>query len=272
MPPRDPEALAERLVEILGNRKLLQYFSENAYERVKYYFTWPKVANAMVNLYEKIIANSLSQDQIYSHKISLFNLSFERIIKTMQDSLDLLRIPTVNASGAITKAIDSGAKILICGAGGSISETQHFARELMSRFSYPDRRTISVLPLTTDPAYLSISSEDLRYEDIFARQIEAFGRSGDVLIVVSSNGMSPAIMRALELAQDKGLLTVGLYGGNGGKAVELTNIPLCVPSHCPEHIEEVHLHLIHTMCEMIEKDSINQITEPRNLMPTRAKM
>ncbi len=272
VPACDPETLAERLIEIFNNRKLLQYFSENGLERVKYYFTWPKVANAMVNLYEKIIANSLSQDQIYSHKISLFNLSFERIIRTMQDSLDLLRIPMVNAAGAITKAIDGGAKILICGAGGSISETRHFARELMSRFAYPDRRTTSVLPLTTDPANLSICSEDLCYEDIFSRQIEAFGRAGDVLIVVSSNGMSPAVMRALAVAREKGLLTVGFYGGNGGKAVEMTNIPLCVPSHSPEHIEEVHLHLIHTMCEMIEKEFISQSTETRNLTPTRAKM
>ncbi|MBS7791092.1 D-sedoheptulose 7-phosphate isomerase [Roseococcus sp. SDR] len=157
------------------------------------------------------------------------------------------------AAHACITALRAGGKILICGNGGSAADAQHWAGELVSRFHY-DRPGLPAIALTTDSSILTAIGNDYGYERVFARQVEALGRAGDVLMGLTTSGRSPNILAAMRAARERGITTIG-FTGNGPGAVELaavSDIVICVPSSVTPSIQEGHEVLGHALCAMIE--------------------
>jgi D-sedoheptulose 7-phosphate isomerase len=143
-------------------------------------------------------------------------------------------------------------KILFCGNGGSAADAQHWAGELVSRFHY-DRPGLAAVALTTDTSVLTAIGNDYGYEHAFARQVDAIGAPGDLLVAISTSGRSPNVLAALRAGRAKGLVTVGLTGANGEPMASLCEICLAVPSTVTPRIQECHEVIGHTLCMLIER-------------------
>jgi D-sedoheptulose 7-phosphate isomerase len=155
-------------------------------------------------------------------------------------------------AAACIDALRRGNKILFAGNGGSAADAQHLAGELVSRFNY-DRPGLAAFALTTDSSVLTAIGNDYGYERLFARQVEAVGVAGDVLIAISTSGKSPNVVAALQAARAKGLVTVGLTGRAGGRLPELCDHCLRTPSDETPRIQEGHIAMGHTICWLIER-------------------
>lgn len=147
--------------------------------------------------------------------------------------------------------LKNGGKILLCGNGGSAADAQHLAAEFVNRFQR-DRGALAAIALTTDTSALTSIGNDLGFDRIFSRQIEALGRPGDLLIAISTSGNSPNVLRAVEAARGLGIATVGLCGGTGGALAASTNEAFVVPSGETPRIQEAHITLGHVWCALTE--------------------
>jgi D-sedoheptulose 7-phosphate isomerase len=151
------------------------------------------------------------------------------------------------------KALHDGNKLLLAGNGGSAADAQHLAAELVSRF-YFDRPGLAAVALTTDTSALTAIGNDYGFERLFARQVDALGRKGDVFIGLSTSGNSPNILKGLDEARLKGLVTVGLTGQGGGRMAALCDHCLRMPSSETPRIQEGHIVVGHTVCALIERE------------------
>lgn len=141
---------------------------------------------------------------------------------------------------------------MFCGNGGSAGDAQHLAAELVGRL-VNDRRALPGLALSTDSSALTCIANDFGYEEVFARQVEGLGRPGDVLIGISTSGSSPNVVRAVDVAKQHGICTVGFLGRDGGKLGSLVDLALVVPSDETARIQEAHIFLGHVLCALIEQ-------------------
>ena len=158
----------------------------------------------------------------------------------------------VKAAAAIAAALKDGRTVLVFGNGGSAADAQHFAAELVGRYE-KDRQAWPAVALTTDTSALTAIGNDYGFERVFARQIEALGRPGDVAIGISTSGNSPNVLRALEAANDRGLVTIALTG-RGGEAGRIARLHVRVDDERTARIQEVHATLLHAVCELVESD------------------
>lgn len=151
--------------------------------------------------------------------------------------------------------IKNGGKILVCGNGGSAADSQHFAAELVIRYrsSFP-RPAIPAIALTVDSSILSAGGNDIGFENVFARQVEALGQKGDALLGISTSGNSENVLRAIEQANKIGLLSFGLLGAGGARIAPICNHYINVPSNVTARIQESHILILHLFCEIIEED------------------
>lgn len=156
-------------------------------------------------------------------------------------------------SRKIAEALRQGRKILIFGNGGSAADAQHIAAEFVGRF-IPDRRALPAISLATDTSALTALGNDYGYNAVFSRQVEALGNSGDVAIGISTSGNSPNVLEALEVARQKGLLTIGFTGQDGGKMKGLADVLFRVPTRMTPRIQETHITLGHVLCELIDRE------------------
>ncbi|AIE84826.1 HAD-IIIA family hydrolase [Fimbriimonas ginsengisoli] len=160
----------------------------------------------------------------------------------------------LEAAGIVAEAMRSGGKLLICGNGGSAADSQHLAAEFVVRLSSTfERRAWPAIALTTDTSILTAFGNDYGFERVFARQVEALGQPGDVLLAISTSGGSPNILRAAETARAKGLKVISLLGGTGGALRDLSDAPIVVPSRSTQHVQEAHLALYHLFCGLVER-------------------
>jgi D-sedoheptulose 7-phosphate isomerase len=150
------------------------------------------------------------------------------------------------------RAFHEGRKILLFGNGGSATDASHLAAEFVGRYRR-DRTPLPAMALTTDTAALTCIANDYDYHQIFARQIEAHGRKGDVVIAISTSGNSPNVLQGAEAAQARGLITIGWTGATGGKLIDLVDYCFCVPSTETARIQECHLTMGHVLCELVEE-------------------
>lgn len=150
-------------------------------------------------------------------------------------------------------ALDKGHKILFCGNGGSAADAQHLAAELVGRF-VKERESLPAIALTTDTSILTAIANDYSYDDVFSRQVAGLGQAGDVLIGISTSGNSKNVVKAIELAKQKGLKTVALTGEGGGKLGALCDAVIAVPSKTTARIQEMHILVGHIVCELVEED------------------
>ncbi len=152
----------------------------------------------------------------------------------------------------MAEALRRGNKLLFLGNGGSAADAQHLAAEFVNRFLI-DRPALAAIALTTDTSTLTAIGNDAGFDAVFARQIEALGRPGDLVIAISTSGNSPNVLRAVETAKQLGLGTIGFAGGTGGRLVGLADTVFVVPSAETPRIQETHITLGHALCGLVEE-------------------
>lgn len=155
----------------------------------------------------------------------------------------------------IVASIAAGGTVLICGNGGSAAESQHIAAEFTGRFLV-NRRPLPALALTTDTSALTAIGNDYGFDLVFARQVEAIGRRGDVLIGISTSGASANVIAAVEVARALGIVTVAVTGGDGGVLGRLADVHVNVPLASTPRVQEVQLSVLHVICELVEQACI----------------
>lgn len=173
-------------------------------------------------------------------------------IKVLNDFADLYVQEIERFIDLLEKALKCGNKILICGNGGSASDSQHFAAEIVGRYKL-ERKGFPAIALTTDSSIITSVANDYSFENIFARQVEALGDVGDVLVLISTSGTSKNLIRCFEIAKQKCVSIVSLLGKGGGTMKGKSDIEFIVPSFNTPRIQEIHIFLIHTVCELLEK-------------------
>lgn len=156
------------------------------------------------------------------------------------------------AAMMIAGAFNGGGKLLIFGNGGSSCDAQHIAGEFVNRFQHHGRRALPALSLSTDGGVLTCIANDTGFDQVFARQVEAFGTRGDICLAITTSGNSPNIIAAIEQARARGLKVVGLLGRDGGRVRALCDLALVVPSEDTQRIQETHNLIGHILCELVE--------------------
>lgn len=163
--------------------------------------------------------------------------------------------PAVMAAQTISDALKAGQKLLVFGNGGSASDAQHVAAELVGRFQR-ERAAMAAIALTTDTSVLTSIGNDYSFKQVFARQVEALGRRGDVAMGISTSGESPNVVAALQAAKAKALKTIALTGRDGGSVGRAAEIHVNVPDQNTARVQEVHRTLLHVMCELVEEEQV----------------
>lgn len=159
----------------------------------------------------------------------------------------------VRAAEAIVGALRTGGKVLLFGNGGSAADAQHIAAELVNRFLI-ERPALPAIALTTNSSVVTSVSNDRDYAEVFARQVEALGRPGDIAIGISTSGMSASVVRGIETASSAQMRTIAFTGGDGGKLAALAEYAFVVPSRSTPRIQEVHATLGHVLCQLVETE------------------
>ena len=180
--------------------------------------------------------------------------SFEESIETKQRASEALAGTIALAAEEIWQVLLQEGKVLVCGNGGSAADAQHLSAEFLNRFEM-ERPGLPAIALTTDSSTLTSIANDYRFDEIFSRQIHALGRSGDVLIAITTSGRSGNITLAIEAAHQRGMSVLLLSGRDGGPAAEAladTDIEIRVPAWSTARIQEVHLLALHCICELID--------------------
>lgn len=160
--------------------------------------------------------------------------------------------PVVNAAEAITAALKKGGTVFVFGNGGSAADAQHFAAELVGRYE-KERKAWPAVALTTDTSALTAIGNDYGFDRVFARQVEALGKAGDIAIGISTSGSSPNVLRGLEAANDRGMITIALTG-RGGDAGKIARHHVAIGEERTARVQEVHATVLHVICELVEKD------------------
>lgn len=179
---------------------------------------------------------------------------FSDSAKLKLDAVQALADPIARAGGALAEALRAGGKALACGNGGSAADAQHFAAELINRFEV-ERAPLAAVALTTDSSTLTSIANDYDYRQVFSKQVRAIGRRGDVLLALSTSGNSANVLEAIAAAQDLGVRVLAITGNGGGKmaaALGPQDIHLCVPHDSTARIQEVHLLILHCLCDAID--------------------
>nr|WP_276600540.1 MULTISPECIES: glycosyltransferase [unclassified Nannocystis] len=250
VPPSDPDALADKLALVLSQPRLARRLAQLGLQRVHALFTWEKVAARLADAFAAAAGRRPAQAPTAA--FAAVDRGFDDLLAVLSRAKTCLRDDIVRAADLVSGAFARGGKVLVCGNGGSATDAQHFAAELVGRFLAPDRAALPVIALNADTAVLTAWANDVGYADVFARQVRAYGRPGDVMFGISTSGRSANVVAALKTARDCGLRTFALLGGTGGEAGDLADCALIVPSPDTQRIQEVHTLALHLICELVE--------------------
>ncbi len=179
---------------------------------------------------------------------------FTESAELKMQAAELLAQPIAEAVDLMFGALSNGNRILACGNGGSAADCQHFAAELVGRFER-ERLPLPALALSTDSSILTAVGNDYGFEQVFAKQVQAFGQPGDVLLAISTSGNSANVVAAIESALEREMRVIALTGKGGGKIASLlteADVHLCVPHDRTARIQEVHLLIVHCLCDGID--------------------
>ena len=180
---------------------------------------------------------------------------FQASIETKQASLNKVKTTVVAAADKMLQAFSQQGKVLSCGNGGSAADSQHLSSELLNRFER-EREGLAAIALTTDSSTLTSIANDYDYENIFSRQVLALGNANDVLVAITTSGNSANVLAAINAAHQKNMAVIVLSGNGGGKlasGLKDTDIEIRVPSHSTARIQEVHLLVLHCLCDLIDQ-------------------
>jgi D-sedoheptulose 7-phosphate isomerase len=167
-------------------------------------------------------------------------------------SIAALQTMIEKAVSEMTCSLNAGQKLIFCGNGGSAADSQHLAAEFTGRFT-AERKPLAALALTTDSSALTCISNDYSFDDVFSRQLAALGKSGDTLVAISTSGNSANVVKAVQVAKEMGIYTIGMLGKDGGKLSALCHLNLLVPSSNTARIQEAHILIGHILCGAVER-------------------
>jgi D-sedoheptulose 7-phosphate isomerase len=173
--------------------------------------------------------------------------------RTLIETVEQKMLPQIAEMAVqLADTFKRGNKLLVMGNGGSAADSQHFVAEIVSRFRM-ERRALPAVALSTDTSILTAIGNDYGFDSVFRRQVEALAVAGDMVVGISTSGNSPNVEQALALAQQRGCLTVGLLGRDGGSIRKVCSLPLIVPSQDTPRVQEAHITIIHIVCDLVEK-------------------
>jgi D-inositol-3-phosphate glycosyltransferase len=257
VPPRDPDSLAVKMYELLHDPALLHRMKQQAIKRVNFHFTWTKVAQQMANLYDRVLEKDFEEDAS-----AIIEKAFDHAVNTLEKSKKTLTKAIIEASLLLTNCFKRNRKVLVCGNGGSAAESQHLSAELVGRFEMAERRALPAIALTADTSVITAWSNDFSYDEVFSRQVEAFGQKGDILFCFSTSGQSTNVINAMKTALEKQMICISLTGKGGGEMSSYAHTNLVVPSHNTQRIQELHLHILHTICRLVEEKLFGNVRQP----------
>ena len=186
---------------------------------------------------------------------------FEESIAVKQTAMDTLPPAIAEAAQLMTDALNRRGKILSCGNGGSAGDSQHFSAELLNRFEI-ERPGLAAVALTTDTSTLTAIANDYAFQQIFSKQVMALGNPGDCLLAISTSGNSDNVLEAVHAAHDQKMNVIALTGGDGGSIREnlaSSDVEICVPSSRTARVQEIHLIVIHCLCDAIDQALFNDL-------------
>jgi D-sedoheptulose 7-phosphate isomerase len=199
-------------------------------------------------------------EQAPARLISRVTAHFTESANLKLRAVEALGAPVARAGLLLAQALKNGGKALACGNGGSAADAQHFAAELINRFER-ERAPLAGIALTTDTSTLTSIANDYAYEQVFSKQVRAIARQGDVLIGISTSGNSGNVMEAIRAAHDLGVRVIALTGNTGGKMGPLLradDVHICVPHKTTARIQEVHLLVLHCLCDAIDFEMLGE--------------
>ncbi|MBQ0754949.1 MAG: phosphoheptose isomerase [Gammaproteobacteria bacterium] len=180
---------------------------------------------------------------------------FAESIETKMKAAEILPDAIVRAGETMVASLLNGGKILTCGNGGSAGDAQHFSSEMLNRFER-ERPALPAIALTTDPSTITSIANDYSYNEVFSKQIRALGNQGDVLLAISTSGNSANVVQAIQAAHDRGMNVVAMTGRDGGQIanfISADDVEIRVPAQSTARIQEVHLVVIHALCDFIDQ-------------------
>lgn len=185
---------------------------------------------------------------------------FNESIQAKQQAVNAVAPGIAHAAEAMTRAMLSENKVLSCGNGGSAADAQHFSSEMLNRFEM-ERPGLPAIALTTDSSTITSIANDYQFEDIFSKQIRALGQPGDILLAISTSGNSANIINAIDAAHDRDMVVVALTGRDGGMISDLLinqDVEIRVPAMSTARIQEIHILIIHCLCDLIDHQLLGQ--------------
>lgn len=262
--PQKPQQFTKALEALVSNPYKLRIFKENGVKHVNEYFTWEKVARQMQALYQKVLPQMTVSDTFLPLPEKVVEIAFSEFTQLLSKPMRSLKENILSAAKIIEETFEHNGKVMVCGNGGSAADAQHFATELVGRFQIPQRPAFPVMALTADSTFLTAWSNDVSFREVFSRQIEAFGQERDTVIGISTSGNSENVVKAFEVAHDKGMLAIGILGKDGGEAAEEADVSVIVPSQNPQRIQETHLLILHTLVEIVENYLLSKELQQRS--------
>ena len=186
--------------------------------------------------------------------------NFLESIRVKTEAIDVLAPAIASAAASVANALLNDHKIMACGNGGSAADAQHFSAEMLNRFEM-ERPGLPAIALTTDSSTLTSIANDYQYAEIYSKQIRALGQEGDVLLAISTSGESHNIVHAIDAAHDRNMVVIALTGREGGQIADLMNendIEIRVPTWSTARIQEVHIMIIHSICDLVDLQLLGQ--------------
>ena len=252
VPPRDPDALAERLAHFYRHPKLITSLGEQAVRRVNDLFTWSRVSTGMAQVYEDVVNARRPFESRDRTRRALVDSSIDELTAALRETRRQHSERILAAADLMADAFFGDHRLLVAGNGGSAADAQHLAAEFVGRFRLDGRPGLPAIALTADSVVLTAWANDVHFDDVFARQVMAHGAAGDVLIGLSTSGRSRNLIEAFREARRRGLRTIGLLGGDGGPLKALSDVAVIVPARDTPRIQEVHGLVIHVISELVE--------------------
>lgn len=249
VPPKEPAQLAETIRHFLDRPAEIAEMGKNAIRHVSNHFTWNQIALSIHRTYQEVLQPYYSSDENKARKLSLIENAFERTMETFKTTKQLLTIPIINVSHLICTCLYNQKKILICGNKKNSMQSRHFAADLKQKLKRHPLKDILILSLTDDA-----ETDGGPLPDNLLRKVNTLGRRGDILLWIGGGKTSRHMIRVIKLARKKGLTCITLTGGRETGIEDLVQVNLNIPSFNEQHIEELNIHILHTLGDLVQQN------------------
>ena len=266
VPPNNPKALADKIAHLYAHPKLLTLFSRQAIQRANDLFTWQKVAKALSVLYENVLAANQPEQCNSPDQLLAVDHGFNSAMETLQESHRRLRTLTLEAVQMLATCFADGGKVLICADGHSAADAEYLATSFVTRLQSIDRPGFPALALNAVGDSLR---SDAASDSVLARQVDTFAQADDVLIGISTQGVSQSLAQAFKAAHRRGLRSIALLAAHGTDSRRLADIMLMVPSSNRRLVEEVHLIVMHLLCGLVDERLASDVRHAKSSRSVR---